>query len=556
MFAHASVSGLRLRVFGDDGLVRLLVAGGSERAFAALYERHHRALYRYCRSIVRDEHDAQDVLQTTMARAFGSLRKGPPDAPLRAWLFRIAHNEAISLLRARRPTAPLDEADHFAGSSVEGSVEERMRLALLVADLGYLPERQRSALVMRELSGLSHAEIACALGVSLSGAKQAICEARVGLQEFAKGREMGCAEIQRLISDADGRKLRGRAVRAHLRSCGDCRALADAIGQRRCDLAALAPALPAATAPGLLARLFGGGGHASGGGATATAAATTGKATSGALAGKLAAGAVVLATVAVGAPNIVEHVSKHSAAGANHSTPAVRGAPAPSPTAPGRATSDHGVRSSGSADARNSAADRHRRSASGGASPESARRSADTPRVAEPGAVTTDSPVQAVEDKAVDFGSSCCAPTADGNPSTSPPAADGNSRSANEPTRPGPNASAHARPAPATRPKLGRETEPFAPPTPTSTATPSSIPPGDTAPTTPPSGKPTTPASGNPAAPASGTPTTPASGNPAAPASGKPAAPASGNPTAPASGNPSASGTRTTSDRPLTNQGG
>src|SRR5947207_668913 len=114
---HTSVSGLGLRVFGDDRLVRLLVAGGSERAFATLYERHHRALYRYCRSIVRDEHDAQDVLQTTMARALASLRKGPPDAPLRAWLFRIAHNEAISLLRARRPTAPLDEADHFGGSS-------------------------------------------------------------------------------------------------------------------------------------------------------------------------------------------------------------------------------------------------------------------------------------------------------------------------------------------------------------------------------------------------------------------------------------------------------
>ena len=414
-----------------------------------------------------------------------------------------------------------------------------MRLALLVADLGHLPERQRSALVMRELSGLSHAEIACALGVSLSGAKQAICEARVGLQEFAKGREMGCAEIQRLISDADGRRLRGRAVRAHLRSCGDCRALGDAIEQRRCDLAALAPALPAATATGLLARLFGVVGHASGGGATATAAATTGKAASGALAGKLAAGAVVLATVVVGAPNIVEQLSKHSAAGANHSTPAVRraavGAPAPSPAAPGRATSDHGVRTS----SRNSAADRHRRSASGSRTARrQARRQRDQipqtgaaqrrPRRPSPTArapIRPEQSSQAPSRPTVPTKPSSTRPSTSARPAVpraptatrdSPPAADGNPRSADEPTTPGSNASADARPAPDTTPKLGRETEPVAPPTPTSTATPSSISPGDTAPTTPPAG----------------------------------------NPTAPPTDNRSASGTRATPDRPLTNQGG
>src|SRR5215212_8417570 len=96
-FSHVSPSGLAFRGFGDDRLVRL-AARGSERAFAVIYERHHQALYRYCRSIVRDQHDAQDVLQTTMARALTALRKGPPDAPLRPWLFRIAHNESISLL--------------------------------------------------------------------------------------------------------------------------------------------------------------------------------------------------------------------------------------------------------------------------------------------------------------------------------------------------------------------------------------------------------------------------------------------------------------------------
>lgn len=55
----------RLGVFGDERLARL-VGTGSERAFGAIYERYHQPLYRYCRSIVRDDCDAQDALQSTM----------------------------------------------------------------------------------------------------------------------------------------------------------------------------------------------------------------------------------------------------------------------------------------------------------------------------------------------------------------------------------------------------------------------------------------------------------------------------------------------------------
>ena len=163
----APVRGLPLRLLSDERLARL-TAAGSDRAFAVLYERHHQALYRYCRTIVRHDEDARDVLQTTMARALAALGRGVPDAPMRPWLFRIAHNEAISLLRRRRPAVELEQAPELEGRSLEARVEERSRLATLVADLDELPERQRSALVMRELSGLSHEEIAGALEISVA----------------------------------------------------------------------------------------------------------------------------------------------------------------------------------------------------------------------------------------------------------------------------------------------------------------------------------------------------------------------------------------------------
>src|SRR4051794_25366682 len=111
---------LPLRLLGDERLARL-AAGGSERAFAVLYERHHQSLYRYARTIVRHDEDARDVLQTTMARALTALRRrGVPDAPMRPWLFRIAHHEAgWGRLPARRPIG-LEAAPGPAAPSLPG----------------------------------------------------------------------------------------------------------------------------------------------------------------------------------------------------------------------------------------------------------------------------------------------------------------------------------------------------------------------------------------------------------------------------------------------------
>ena len=79
-------------LLGDERLARLAAAGHA-RAFAVVYERHHQGLYRYCRSILRNDADAQDALQSTFTAAFAALGRGQRDAPIRPWLFRIAHNE-------------------------------------------------------------------------------------------------------------------------------------------------------------------------------------------------------------------------------------------------------------------------------------------------------------------------------------------------------------------------------------------------------------------------------------------------------------------------------
>src|SRR5918994_5488265 len=213
---------LRLR---REGVLRSRAARGDTAAFAAVYERHHQALYRYCRSILRHEEDAQDALQSTMTRAFAALQKEERDFELRPWLFRIAHNEAISILRKRRTTTELD--DIAVSADLEDRVSEREELRLLAIDLADLPDRQRAALVLPELNGLSHAEIAVVLETSAANVKQTIYEARTALFSAREGREMPCDDVRRMLSDGDGRVLRGRGVRAHLRSCAACRVFRD-----------------------------------------------------------------------------------------------------------------------------------------------------------------------------------------------------------------------------------------------------------------------------------------------------------------------------------------
>jgi RNA polymerase sigma factor (sigma-70 family) len=309
---------------GDERLAQL-VGAGHEQAFAALYNRYHQRLYRYCRSMLGNDSDAQDALQSTFTGAFAALAERRRDAPVRPWLYRIAHNESVSIMRRRKPEVEFAE-DHIRPAASAAEVaESRRRLELLIADLAELTERQRAALVMRELSGLSHAEIAAALNLDLSGAKQTIFEARRSLQEFAEGRAMVCDEVCRAISAGGGRSLRGRRVKSHLRDCRACRAFADAIPARTRELKAIAPPLAGTTAVSILRRASAST-SSHGGGAGGMVAGSAGKAAGMMAAGKALAGAAAVVTVAAGASGVVPSLMRSSGPGqARVAMPAARG---------------------------------------------------------------------------------------------------------------------------------------------------------------------------------------------------------------------------------------
>ncbi|MGI8623826.1 MAG: RNA polymerase sigma factor, partial [Solirubrobacteraceae bacterium] len=290
---------------GPARALRSTTVRGDERAFAELYERHHQALYRYCRSILRDEHDAQDALQNTMLKAFAALETEQRDFELRPWLFRIAHNEAISVMRRRRQTDELPVHSPDGGPSLWEQVSEREDVRLLREDLALLADQQRAALVLRELSGLGHAEIAQVLDSSPRAVKQTIFEARATLLEFREGRGMACEGIRRTLSDGDGRSLRSRRLRAHVRSCAGCRAFQESLRERPKTLAALAPPLPLAVGGSLLHHLVGAAPGPAAAAAGGPAAGVAGSAVAGGLATKIAAAVVVAVTAAGGATAVV-----------------------------------------------------------------------------------------------------------------------------------------------------------------------------------------------------------------------------------------------------------
>jgi RNA polymerase sigma factor (sigma-70 family) len=249
--------GTARRILSDERLAQRATKG-DRRALAAIYRRYHQDLYRFCLAIVGNSQDAQDALQNTMVKVLRSLPGEERRIRLKPWLYRIAHNESVALLRKRRAVVELDPEQAAAGPGLAEEAAARDRLRRLIGDLEELPERQRAALVMRELAGLEFAEIAAALDTSAGTARQTVYEARLSLHEMEGGREMSCASVTKALSDADGRVTRRRDIRSHLRGCPSCRAFRTEIEGRRHDLAALAP-LPAVAATGLLQGILGGG---------------------------------------------------------------------------------------------------------------------------------------------------------------------------------------------------------------------------------------------------------------------------------------------------------
>ncbi len=168
-----------------DAAVR--AKAGEQDALRFLYLRYSDNVYGYVCSIVRDEHDAEDVTQQVFAKLPNALGRYEPRAvPFSAWILRVAHNAAIDHVRARR-SIPCEEV---RSPEIEAEDVARDRCDALRAALSTLPPDQREVLVLRFIAGMSPGEIADRMGRSE--------DAIHGLQH--RGRRSLRKELQRLDS--------------------------------------------------------------------------------------------------------------------------------------------------------------------------------------------------------------------------------------------------------------------------------------------------------------------------------------------------------------------
>lgn len=158
--------------------------------FAELLERHEKEIHRFLYRMSGNPEDASDLLQETFLRAFEAFPRLPRGANHRAWLYRIAHNQALNLFRARRAqrTEPLDEAGTLQDSNGNPeSLEESRRAArALRRVIRELTARQRSALLLKKYEGLSYAEVAAVLGSTEENARAHVYQAMKRIREELK----------------------------------------------------------------------------------------------------------------------------------------------------------------------------------------------------------------------------------------------------------------------------------------------------------------------------------------------------------------------------------
>jgi RNA polymerase sigma-70 factor (ECF subfamily) len=135
---------------------------GDQEALRYLYVSYAHNIYGYVRSIVRDEHEAEDVTQHVFAKLMTAIVKyDDRGVPFFAWLLRLARNVAIDHLRANRLTPTENVLDPDASCGADLDQPEMVRAALAT-----LPDEQRQVVILRHVIGLTPGEIANCMGRS------------------------------------------------------------------------------------------------------------------------------------------------------------------------------------------------------------------------------------------------------------------------------------------------------------------------------------------------------------------------------------------------------
>ena len=178
----------RWTALSDEEIVNRVV-DGQTALYEVLMRRHNERVYRAARAIVRDEDEAEDVMQQAYVNAYVNLRQFDRRAKFSTWLTKIAINEALGRARKRGRYDAVDftEEENQAVERQPSNNPEHEAFAgelrtLLEASIDELPDGLREVFMLREVDGLNTAETADCLGVSEDVVKTRLSRSRAALR--------------------------------------------------------------------------------------------------------------------------------------------------------------------------------------------------------------------------------------------------------------------------------------------------------------------------------------------------------------------------------------
>ena len=165
------------------------VPAGHRERFLALVSELRPELHRYCARLTGSVFDGEDIVQDTLARGLAAVDDLDALPALRPWLFRIAHNRALDVLRARalRSGEPLDAALDLVDAAAPGTDEVLLRAEAVrtaVSRFIELPVTQRSVVILKDVLDHSLDEIASLLQMTVNAVKGALARGRARLAEL------------------------------------------------------------------------------------------------------------------------------------------------------------------------------------------------------------------------------------------------------------------------------------------------------------------------------------------------------------------------------------
>ncbi|AYG62066.1 sigma-70 family RNA polymerase sigma factor [Rhizobium jaguaris] len=168
---------------------RKQTAGVDEESFLAMVSEIRPELHRYCARLTGSVIDGEDVVQEAIVKAYQTLETLKAKDAWRAWLFRIAHNRALDLLRSRalRAAEPLEAASEMPDDDAPDPLERLMRqeaITTAVSRFVELPTIQRSVVVLKDVLDQSLDDIAGLLEISVDAVKGHLARGRARLREI------------------------------------------------------------------------------------------------------------------------------------------------------------------------------------------------------------------------------------------------------------------------------------------------------------------------------------------------------------------------------------